>query len=149
MIYPTKKREKARKFAMQALYTWQVSGNDLADIEKYYLADRNTEKFDLEYFKILLYSVPTHLSELDEQITKYSERDLEQLGDIEHSILRVAIYELKKSLDVPYKVVIFEALELANVFGTEEGRKYINAVLDKAARELRPVEILHDRRVIS
>jgi N utilization substance protein B len=149
MIYPTKKREKARKFAMQALYTWQVSGNDLHDIEKYYLADRNPDKFDLEYFKKLLYNVPGNLSKLDEQIIKYSEREIEQIGDIEHSILRVAIYELQQSLDVPYKVIIFEALELANVFGNEDGRRYINAVLDRAAKEFRATEIDGAQRIIS
>lgn len=149
MIYPTKKREKARKFAMQALYTWQISGNNLNEIEKYYLADRNQDKFDLAYFQKLLYSVPANLNEIDSQIAKYSDRDLEQIGDIEHSILRVAIFELKQSLDVPYKVIIFEALELANVFGTEDGRRYINAVLDKAAKEFRSLETQREQRIIS
>ena len=149
MIYPTKKREKARKFAMQALYTWHISGNDLIDIEQYYLADRNPDKFDLEYFKKLLYSVPAQISKLDEQIAKHSDRQLDQIGDIEQSILRVAIYELTNSQDVPYKVVIYEALELAKVFGALDGHKYINAVLDKSARELRPLETQQNQRNIS
>jgi N utilization substance protein B len=142
MIHPLKQREKARKFAMQALYTWQISGNNLIDIERYYLADRNPTKFDLVYFKQLLHNIPEQITSLDSEIMKYSDRELDFIGEIEHCILWVAIYELKECLDVPYKVAIFEALELAKVFGADEGYKFINAVLDKAAKNLRPTETL-------
>jgi N utilization substance protein B len=137
-----KGREKARRYAMQALYGWLLAGNALKDIEAFYLADRNPKNFDLEYFQRLLHSIPAVLAELDSKLTPFLDRPFADLDPIELTILRIAIYELKYSFDVPFKVVIHEAVALAKVFGAIDSFKFVNSVLDKAAKYFRANEIL-------
>lgn len=128
-----KKKSSARRFAMQALYGWLISKNDLLSIEEHYLKERNPKNFDVTYFKLLLHDIPVKHQQLDQEIAKYSDREISQLDPIELSILRVASYELIFCKDIPFKVIISEALELSNMFGSDTSYKFVNAVLDRLA----------------
>lgn len=134
-------RRKARHYAMQALYQWQMTKNSLSDIEAQFLTDYDFKKVDLDFFQDLLHHVPANLTEVEEAFTPFLDRQLKELDPIELAILRIGSYELLKRVDVPYKVSINEAVELAKKFGASESHKYINGVLDKLAKEARPVEV--------
>ncbi len=133
-------RRKARHYAMQALYQWQMAGAPVSVIEAEFRADYDFSHVDLDYFQALLHGVPATADELDELLAPLLDRQLGELDPIEYALLRMGIYELRNRLDVPYKVVINEAVALAKKFGATDGHKYINGVLDKAARQLRKVE---------
>ena len=134
-------RRKARHYGMQALYQWHMAGASLAAIEGEFREDYDFSHVDLEYFQALLHGVPACVDELDEILTPLLDRKLESLDPIERTLLEMGIFELSRRIDVPYKVVINEAVALAKKFGATDGHKYINGVLDKAARQLRKVEI--------
>lgn len=136
-----KGREKARRYAMQALYSWQITSNNLHEIETFYKNDRNPKNYDVDYFTRLIHEIPANVKLLDEELELHIDRPFATLDPIELAILRIATYELKFSFDVPYKVVIFEAIELAKVFGANESYKFINSVLDKMAKCAREFEI--------
>jgi len=136
-----KGRSNARKKAMQALYEWHMSGNDLAEIETQFHEEQNMEKVDVEYFSALLHGVPAEVNSLDELIAKYSDRKDSELDPIEQSILRLSSYEIKNRIDIPYKIIISESLTLAKLFGSDKSHAFVNSVLDKLAKELRKVEI--------
>lgn len=137
MKFIPKARQKARRYAMQALYGWMISGNSIAEIEQHYLGERNNQKFDVDYFCKLLHEIPPVIEQLDELAAPKVSRPIAEVSPIELSILRVATFELWRCLDVPYKVVINEALELAKMFGAEDSHKFINGALDPIAKELR------------
>ena len=122
---------------MQAMYAWLISENSMDEIESYFLTDQANEKTDIEYFKRLLHGIPPEVAALDELMTPHLDRKIEELGPVELSILRLAIYELKYDPSIPYRVVINEALELAKTFGAAESYKFVNGVLDKVARLVR------------
>lgn len=134
-------RSKARRCALQALYQWQLAGQDLADIESQFLAEQDLAGADLSYFSELLRNVPRQTTELDERYRAFIDRGVEELDPVELAILRIGVYELLHHPEVPFRVVINEAVELAKTFGAEQSHRYINGVLDKAARELRAVEV--------
>lgn len=134
-------RRKARSFAMQAIYQWHMAGADLAKIEAEFRADNDMSKVDLEYFHEILHGVPRELSALDQIIKPLLDRDSEEMTPVELSILRLATYEMMHRIDVPYKVVINEAVELAKSFGATDGHKYVNGVVDKIAQQVRTVEV--------
>ena len=136
-----KGRSNARKKATQALYQWHMSGNELAEIEEQFFQEQNMEKVDTDYFHKLLHNVPLEISDLDKLIIKYSERKESELDPIELTILRLSCFELQKSLDVPYKVVISESITLAKMFGSDKSHAFVNSILDKLAKELRKTEI--------
>jgi N utilization substance protein B len=139
-------RRLARGYALQAIYQWQIAHNAPADIQAQFLAHQFNKKTDLEYFKELLNSIPDQYEELDNHMIPFLSRPIEELDPIELAILRISIYELAKRPDVPYRVVINEALELAKKFGSIEGYKFVNGILDHVARELRPVEVAANKR---
>jgi N utilization substance protein B len=134
-------RRKARHYGMQALYQWHMAGASLNDIEAEFRADYDFSHVDLEYFQALLHEVPACVDELDAALEPLLDRKLDELDPIERTLLRMGMYELTRRIDVPYKVVINEEVALAKKFGATDSHKYINGVLDKAARELRKVEI--------
>jgi N utilization substance protein B len=134
-------RRKARHYGMQALYQWEMAGASLNDIEAEFRADYDFSHVDLEYFQALLHGVPANLDELEARLEPLLDRKLDDLDPIERTLLRMGTYELASRPDVPYKVVINEAVALTKKFGATDGHKYINGVLDKVARELRKVEI--------
>lgn len=129
-------RRKARRLALQGLYQWQIAQQDLKDIEQQYLEDADVRRLDVPYFCALLHGVPRQLTEIDTLFASHLDRHLEELDPIELALLRIASYELLVQNDVPYKVVINEALELAKLFGAEDSHKYVNGVLDKVAKTL-------------
>jgi N utilization substance protein B len=134
-------RRKSRTMAMQALYQWAMSGDELQSIEAQYFEHNNLAKVDVEYFRDILFGVPKFLNEIDTAISEHIDRKLTEINPIELAVLRVATFELLKRLDIPYKVVIKEALNLAMSFGSSEGHKFVNGVLDKVAKQVRTVEI--------
>ncbi|TLU67693.1 transcription antitermination factor NusB [Thalassotalea litorea] len=129
-------RRKAREIAVQAVYSWQLTNNDISEIEANFLADNAKRRLDIDYFSALLRGVATNVSELDEAIRPHVDRPLEDIDHVEKAILRVAVYELSQN-DVPYKVVINEAIELAKSFAADDSHKFVNGVLDKAVKTLR------------
>lgn len=134
-------RRKARRFLLQALYQWQISGDDLTTIENQFLADHNMKRVDTDYLHELLHAIPAALTELDALFSPYLDRKFEQIDPIELALLRIGTYELKQRMDIPLRVVINEALELAKTFGSDGSHKYINGVLDKVAQQTRQTEI--------
>ena len=133
-------RRKARRFTLQALYQWQLAGAAVSDIEAQFLANQDFAKVDREYFHDLLHGALGQVKTLDELLTPYLDRRVEELSQVEKAILRLGAFELKERQDVPYRVVINEGFELAKVFGAEDSFKYVNGVLDKLARQLRYAE---------
>lgn len=131
-------RRKARELAVQAVYSWQLSQNSVTDIESNFLVDNSSRRFDIEYFQQLFRGVTSKVSQLDEAISPHVDRPIDDIDHIEKSILRVAIYELNDCTDVPYRVVINEAIELAKTFAADDSHKFVNGVLDKAVKLIRP-----------
>ncbi len=140
-------RRMARHYAMQALYQWHMTGNTLNSIEAEFRTDNDMSKVDVEYFQDILHGVPEHLSDLDAIYEPFLvERSLAELDAITRALLRLATYEFKFRIDVPYKVVINEAVALAKKFGAEDSHKFINGVLDKTAVVLRAPEVNAERK---
>lgn len=131
-------RRKARELAVQAVYSWQLSQNSVTDIEANFLTDNSSRRFDIDYFQQLFRGVTSTVSELDAAISPHVDRPLDDVDHVEKSILRVAIYELSACQDVPYRVVINEAIELAKSFAADDSHKFVNGVLDKAVKLIRP-----------
>lgn len=135
-------RRWSRRLALQAMYQWQLGGHNITEIAIQFANDDNISKSDRAYFDELLHAIPAQLELLDQQLLPCLEgRKLEELDPIELAILRMAAYELTVRLEIPYRVVINEAVELAKNFGAQESFKYINGVLDKLARKLRVNEL--------
>mgnify|MGYP000250579822 CR=1 FL=1 len=134
-------RRKARELALQAVYSWQMTNNTVEQIELSLATSNNMEKVDMGYFQELLRAVVNDYDKLDATIKPYLGRLPEELDLVEKAILRLATYELTARIDVPYKVVINEAIELAKSFGAEESHKFVNGVLDKAVKTLRKHEL--------
>ena len=134
-------RSKARRSAVQALYQWQMAGESIAEIHDQFLVEREMAKVDLEYFKELLHGVAGQLEALDQQIKPFLDRDINSVDPVERAILRMGTFELMFRPDVPYRVVINEALESAKMFGADQSHKYVNGVLDRVAQQTRQPEI--------
>jgi len=133
-------RSRARRRALQALYAWQMSGSSSRAVIEQFRHEQDMQVADLEYFEDLVLGVDAHRAELDAALAPFLDRGIEQVDPIERATLRLGAYELKHRLDVPYRVVLNEAIELVKRFGSEHGHTYVNGVLDKLAREWRRVE---------
>jgi len=131
-------RRKSREFATQAIYSWQISGNNVNDIEAHFLTENAKRRFDIDYFQTLFRGVTGAVAQLDLAIEPHVDRPLDEIDQVEKAILRLAIFELSHNQDVPYKVVINEAIELGKAFGADDSHKFINGVLDKAVKLIRP-----------
>ncbi len=125
-------RHRARECAVQALYSWQVSSNDITIVEYQFLTEQDLNGVDIAYLRELIFGVSMHARLLDSMMVPYLSRQLNNLGQVERAVLRIALFELKMREDIPYKVAINEAIELAKTFGAEDSHKFINGVLDKA-----------------
>jgi len=134
-------RRKARRFVLQALYEWQLSRNNVGDIEKRFLTVNDMKKVDVAYFHELFHGIPARLDVLDDLLAGCLDRPIQEVSQVEKAILRIGAYELLERPDVPFPVVISEGMELARHFGSDESYRYINAVLDKLARALRQPEV--------
>jgi transcription antitermination protein NusB len=133
-------RSRARRRALQALYAWQMSGSSMTSVIDQFRHEQDMEVADLEYFEDLLRGVERHVEDIDEALKPYIDRDVAQIDPIERAALRLAAYELKFRPDVPYRVVINEAIEVTKRFGADHGHSYVNGVLDKLATQLRVTE---------
>jgi N utilization substance protein B len=138
------RRHKARHYAMQALYQWHMAGANISQIEVEFRADNDMSNVDSEYFSELLHRIPHMLSDLDAFFEEHLDRDKDDLGAVELALLRIGSYELSQRIDIPYKVVINEAVNLAKKFGATDSFKYVNGILDKVARQTRAIEIAAD-----
>jgi transcription antitermination protein NusB len=139
-------RSRARRRALQAVYAWQMSGSNVRDVISQFAHEQAHEVADLEYFEDLVRGVDKHCEELDTALAPFLDRDVEQVDPIERAVLRIAAYELRERRDVPYRVVINEAIETVKRFGAEHGHTYVNGVLDHAAAEWRATEVQAGRQ---
>ena len=133
-------RSRARRRALQAVYAWQISGNPIERVIDEFRHEQDMEIADLDYFEDLVRGVATHREELDAALTPHLDREMDRVDPIERATLRIGAYELRHRIDVPYRVVINEAVEVAKRFGTDYGHTYVNGVLDKLAAEWRAAE---------
>lgn len=136
-----KARGKSRRYAMQAIYQWQMTGDNISDIKQQFFEDNNFALIDSEYFSELVSGVASSISELDPLLEKNMPRSVESVDPIERSILRIATYEFIHRFDVPYRVVLNEAVNITKEYCAENSHAFVNAVLDKVAKEIRHVEV--------
>jgi N utilization substance protein B len=134
-------RRRAREFALQGLYQWQISGNDKASIEAHLADIAGFDKADRQFFVAVLRGVLAQHPVLQEQLQAHLDRPFRELSPVEASILLAGAYELVNCPQTPYRVIINEAIELAKGYGGTDGHKYVNGVLDKLAAKLRPLEV--------
>jgi N utilization substance protein B len=125
---------------MQALYQWQLTGQSCAELRNQYVAEEGFGDADREYFEVLLTGTTGARESLDEALGSLLDRPVAQLDPVEHAVLLIGLYELRDQPEVPFKVVINEGVDLTKRFGATDGHKFVNAVLDRAARQLRPTE---------
>lgn len=133
-------RSLTRRLVMQALYQWQLTGQSFSELRNQFATDEAYPDVDPEYFVQLLQGVTEQVADLDALLGEWLDRPVAQLDPVEHAVLLIGLHELKHNLDVPYRVVLNESVELAKKFGATEGHKFVNAVLDRAARSLRAAE---------
>ncbi|MDD3517280.1 MAG: transcription antitermination factor NusB [Chromatiales bacterium] len=134
-------RRRSRRLAMQALYQWQLTGYDPKDILSQFKEDEDYGKCDGEYFRDLLMQITADAPALDALLEPHLERPMDRVDPVEAAILRVAAYELRSRLDVPYRVVLNEAIDLAKKFGADQSHKFVNSALDRVAQQLRRLEM--------
>lgn len=136
----TGKRSNARQSAIQALYQWQITRQSPEEIEQQFLEDQDIQEMEPTLFHELLHGVPAHLADLDGDLGPLLDRPIEEVDPVERAILRLGAFELRHSPQIPYRVVINEAVELAKLFGAEQGHRYVNGVLNRLARRIRSAE---------
>ncbi|MEF2147179.1 transcription antitermination factor NusB [Aquilutibacter rugosus] len=134
-------RARARRRALQALYAWQMSGCTAREAVAQFAHEQAREQADLAYFEDIVFGVIREQASLDKALRPFLDREVDEVDPIERAALRQATYELVHRLDVPYAVVINEAIEIVKKFGTEHGHTFVNGVLDQAAASLRAVEV--------
>ncbi len=133
-------RSRARRRALQAIYAWQLSGNRIDGVIEQFRHEQDMQIADLEYFEGIVRGVAGAHAELDAAILPFIDREIERVDPIERAVLRIAAWELRERVDVPYRVVINEAVETTKRFGSEHGHTYVNGVLDKLAARWRSAE---------
>ncbi|MCW8825892.1 MAG: transcription antitermination factor NusB [Gammaproteobacteria bacterium] len=140
----------ARSCALQGLYQWQLSGNDLNDIDQSFAelvaGEQEMAKVNRPLFDELLHQIPARVIELDEAYEPFLDREADQLDPIELVILRIGAYELLFKPELPYRVAINEGVELAKEFGAEQSHRYINGILDKLAQKVRAIEVAANKK---
>ncbi len=134
------KRGRARVLIVQALYQMQITGHDLRELRSQFKSRPEYERVDQDYFNDALTTICENQEEIENEIAEFADRPVEQLDPVERGILLLGIYEFQSVADVPYRVVINEAVNLAKRMGAEDGYKYINALLDRVSKKLRPAE---------
>ena len=134
------KRGRSRELLVQALYQMQITGHDLRELRSQFTGRPEYERIDKKYFDEALAAICDGIDEIEKGVDEYADRPIDQLDPVERGILMLGYYELQSVADVPYRVVINEAVNLARRFGAEDGHKYINAVLDRASKNLRSAE---------
>ena len=146
MTAPKSQRRRARELALQGLYQWLIAGGDAGAIDAQLREHEGYAKCDSVHFDALLHGVITEAATLDAALARHVDRKTSELSPVEHVALLIGAYELQHCIDIPYKVAINEAVELAKAFGGTDGHKYVNGVLDKVAVDLRAAEVAEARR---
>lgn len=136
-----KSRRKSREFALQALYQWRVGGDPAGTVMSQLAEEKEFSKVDEEHFAGLVKGVTAHADELNALLAPHIDRKVEELSPVEHALLLLGAFELQRHPEIPYRVVINEAVELAKSYGGTDGHKFVNGVLDKLAAQLRAVEV--------
>ncbi len=136
-----KSRRKSREFVVQGLYQWALAAGDVTDIEKQLREEKSFANVDEQHFSVLLRGVIAQAAALDALLQPHLDRPIIELSPVEHAILRLAAFEMQHHPEIPYRVVINEAVELAKSFGGTDGHKFVNGVLDKLAAQVRAAEI--------
>jgi transcription antitermination protein NusB len=134
-------RRRSREFALQGLYEWLISAAPAANIAAHMREQDGFDKCDVAHFDALLLGCIEQAADIDAVLTRHVDRKTTLLSPVEHGVLMIGVYELTHCIDIPYKVAINEAVELAKSFGGTDGHKYVNGVLDKAAATLRAAEV--------
>ncbi len=134
-------KTNARKCAVQALYQWQMTGESLNRIETYFLEDDLLKGAQKNYFTDIFHGVPKQLDVIDAVLAEFVDRPVDKIDPVERAILRVGVYELLNRLEIPYRVIINEGVNLAKCYGAEGSHKYINGILDKVSQKKRSVEV--------
>ncbi|HET9047349.1 MAG TPA: transcription antitermination factor NusB [Chiayiivirga sp.] len=134
-------RSRSRRRALQAIYAWQLNGGSMAQVIEQFRHEQDMEVADLQYFEDLLRGVDAELARIDDELRQFVDRDIAQIDPIERGVLRLAAYELLFRIDVPYRVVLNEAVETTKRFGADQGHTYVNGVLDHAAAKWRAAEV--------
>ncbi len=134
-------RSNARKSAVQALYQWQMTGQNLNDIETQFLLDERLKNAQRSYFTDLFHGVPKNLDVIDAVLAEFVDRPVEKIDPVERAVLRLSVYELLHKLNVPCRVIINEGINLAKCFGAEGSHRYVNGILDKVAQKKRADEM--------
>jgi N utilization substance protein B len=134
-------RTNARKAAVQALYQWQMTGQNITEIEVQFHEEERLKDCQKSYFAELFHGVPEHLDTIDKALGEFVDRPVDTIDPVERAILRLSVYELLHRLDMPYRVVLNEGINLAKLFGADGSHKYVNGILDKIAQQTRTVEI--------
>lgn len=137
----TQSRKLARETAVQALYQWQMTGQNVAEIQGQFLEHRDLSKVQLSYFTELTGRVPSEIEPIDSTLNEFVDRSIQLIDPVERAILRIGVYELIYRLEIPYRVILNECINLAKKFGATESHKYINGILDKVALTRRPKEV--------
>ncbi|MCK5359416.1 MAG: transcription antitermination factor NusB [Gammaproteobacteria bacterium] len=135
-----KSRHLARRAVVQALYQWELTQQSRLDIEKHFLTDDSQKKSDTEYFHELIREIPRLVEELDTNLSPFIDRSISLVDPIERAVLRLAAYEMLYHPEIPYRVVLNEAIELSKTFGSDNGYRFVNGILDKMGAEIRSVE---------
>jgi transcription antitermination protein NusB len=138
---PRNARRRAREFALQGLYQWQLAAAGITEIKQHLATVKGFDRADGDYFSVLLSGVINHAAGLEEVLQPHLDRKFVELSPIERAIMLIAAYEIANLPEVPYRVIINEAIELAKSYGGTDGFKYVNGVLDKLAAVLRPAEV--------
>ncbi len=133
-------KSMARRSAVQAIYQWQITGYNLSEIERQFVEEHGLSKGELPYFQDLLHQVPKKLDVIDAALGEFTNRPIEQIDPVERAILRIGVYELMQRLDIPYRGVVNEGINLAKEFGATQSHKFVNGLLDKIARKYRVAE---------
>jgi len=136
-----KGKRKARKLALQALYQWLMSGAELSEIEAQFRVANNMGSVDADYFCRLLHGIPAQLNPLEEAFIPFLDRPIHSLNPIELTVLRIGAFELLHCPEIPYRVVLDESVTLTKAFGSQDGHKYVNGVLNNLAQQARSIEI--------
>jgi N utilization substance protein B len=134
-------RRWARRFAVQAVYQWQMTAHDAETLEAQYRDADGIGKADFDYFQVIVQGVINNVTELDVKIAAHADRGVEAIDPVERAVLRISAFELMKRTDIPYRVVINEGIDLAKRYGAEQGHRYVNGLLDKLAKDLREPEV--------
>ncbi len=141
-----RRRQRARKILVQALYQWQFNESEISEIQAQFITENNPDKFDQQYFCDVLKGITSDVQKLDEEIIPLFDRAINLINPVEFAILRLSTYEFIHCIDVPFKVVIDEAISLCKTFGATEGHRYVNGVLHQLAEKLRPLELANRKK---